>query len=171
MSFPFLKTPACLLRRATEPKGPIHMSSFVLPPDHIGYLVNLGYQLDVHAVYNEHSNVAQRLNLDSETDRRFVTGELMAANHSSVYARYGNRLQSVTEIPEIRFPEEALTNLAQLVQALQWIRCYQYQSYDYPEWTTTFAYNYTERLRTELESKIIGCFETRWVYDGLPLTQ
>jgi 5'-3' exonuclease len=146
------------------------MSSFILPLDHIGYLVNLGYQLDIHTVYNEHSNVAQRLNLDDETDRRYVTSELMAANNTSVHARYGDQLRHVTDVPEVRLPQVAFNNLAQFAQALQWVRCYQYQSCDDPNWTTTFAYNYTQRLITELQSKIIACFATSWVYDGPALT-
>ena len=90
----------------------------------------------------------------------------MAANNTSVHARYGEQLRHVTEVPEIRLPQVTFNNLAQFAQALQWVRCYQYQSCDDPNWTTTFAYNYTQRLITELQSKIIACFATSWVYDG-----
>ena len=51
------------------------MSSFILPIDHIGYLVNLGYQLEIHSVHNEHSNLTQRLSLD----------ELCRYRHKSSY--------------------------------------------------------------------------------------
>ena len=59
---------------------------------------------------------------------------------------------------------------AQFAQAMQWVRCYQHQSCDDPNWKTTFAYHYTQRLRIELESKVIGCFATSGVYDGPGLT-
>jgi hypothetical protein len=146
------------------------MSSFILPLDHIGYLVNLGYQLEIRSVYDEHCNLAQRLNLAGSNDRRFVTGELLAANIASILARNGSQHREVSDVPKIAFPELPFTDLNQFVQALQWIRCYQYQSCNAPNWTTTFAYQYTQGLRTELETKIIGCFATSWLYNGASLS-
>ena len=59
---------------------------------------------------------------------------------------------------------------ADLVQVLQWIRCYEYQSCDDPNWNSTFAYHYTQRLIDELVAKVIACFATTWTYDGPRLT-
>ena len=39
-----------------------------------------------------------------------------------------------------------------------------------PNWTTTFAYHYTQGLRTELETKIISCYATSWIDNGLART-
>jgi hypothetical protein len=57
-----------------------------------------------------------------------------------------------------------------MAQALQQVRCYQYQSCDCPNWMSTFAYNYSQRLTAELVSKIISRFVTTWDYNGPPLT-
>jgi hypothetical protein len=144
------------------------VSSFIVDIDHVGYLVNLGQQLDIRGVTI--GDTYQTLALYDEHDRRYVTAELIAANRTSVATRYNEPVNPVGDVPEIRSPRMAFNNLAQFAQALQWVRCYQYQSCDDPNWTTTFAYHYTQRLITELQSKIIACFATSWVYDGPALT-
>ena len=79
-------------------------------------------------------------------------------------------LASLATEGTVRLPQVSFDNLAQFAQALQWVRCYQYQSCDDPNWNTTFAYHYTQRLIAELQSKIIACFATTWTYDGPRLT-
>ena len=144
------------------------MSCFILTNDHIGYLVNLGYQLDIRGVTVGDSY--QSLALYDEHDRRYVTAELLTANRTSVASRYNEPVDPVTDVPEVRLPQVSFKNLAQYAQALQWVRCFQYQSCDDPNWTSTFAYHYTQRLLAELQSKIIECSATTWVYDGVRLT-
>ena len=144
------------------------MSAFILPNDHIGYLLNLGYHLGIRGI--SIGDAYQSLALYDEHDRRYVTAELLAANRTSVATRYSEQVDPATEIPEVRLPRVTFNNLAQFAQALQWVRCYQYQSCEDPSWTTTFAYHYTQRLLAELQSKIIECFATSWVYDGPALT-
>ncbi len=146
------------------------MSSFILPADHIGCLVNLGYELNIRAVHNEHSNIAVRLNLENADDRKFVANELIDANINSVCTRYGTLPEHPIQVPCFLLPSVPLTSLEQFAQALQWVRCYQYQSCEGFGWKTTFAYQYTERVRMELETKIISCFATSWVYNGMALT-
>ena len=144
------------------------MSCFILSNDHIGYLVNLGHQLDIRGVVI--GDTYQSLALYDEGDRRYVTSELLAANRTSVATRYNEPVDPVTDVPTIGNPTMRLVNLAQFAQALQWVRCYQYQSCDDPNWNTTFAYHYTERLIDELVAKVIACFATTWTYDGPRLT-
>ena len=159
---------------ASEPRVPpltgtdTNMSCFLLSNDHIGYLVNLGYQLDIRGVTI--GDDYQSLALYDEHDRRYVTAELLAANRTSVATRYNEQVDPVTDIPTVSNPKVAFKNLAQFAQALQWVRCYQYQSCDDPNWESTFAYHYTQRLIAELQSKVIECFATTWVYDGVRLT-
>jgi hypothetical protein len=144
------------------------MSCFIVSNDQIGYLVNLGYQLDIRGVTL--GDTYQSLALYDEHDRRYVTAELIAANRTSVATRYRESVDPVTDVPEVSNPKVSFKNLAQFAQALRWVRCYQYQSCDDPNWTTTFAYHYTQRLTVELVSKIIECFATSWTYDGPKLT-
>ena len=144
------------------------MSCFILTNDHIGYLVNLGHQLDIRGVTI--GDNYQSLALYDEHDRRYVTAELLAANRTSVATRYNEQVDPVTDVPTVGNPTMPLVNLPQFAQALQWVRCYQYQSCDDPNWNTTFAYHYTQRLIAELQSKIIACFATTWTYDGPRLT-
>ena len=144
------------------------MSCFIVSNDHIGYLVNLGHELDIRGVAIGVNY--QSLALYDEHDRRYVTAELLAANRTSVATRYSEPVNPVGDVPEIKPPQVPFKNLAQFAQALQWVRCYQYQSCDDPNWNTTFAYHYTQRLIAELQSKIIACFATSWTYDGPRLT-
>lgn len=91
-------------------------------------------------------------------------------NRTSVGFRYGEAVVPVIGRPTFRLSTLRPDNLAQLAQALQWVRCYQYQSCEGRSWSSTFAYYYTERLRHEIDSKIISCFSTAWDYDGIALT-
>ena len=144
------------------------MSCFIVSNDHIGYLVNLGHELDIRGVAIGVNY--QSLALYDEHDRRYVTAELLAANRTSVANRYNEPVDPVADVPSVGNPTMPLINLAQFAQALQWLRCYQYQSCEDPNWNTTFAYHYTQRLIAELQSKVIACFTTSWVYDGPRLT-
>ena len=146
------------------------MSAYVLSWDHIGVLVNLGQQLDIRGVQVGDLGY-QSLALYDEHDRSYVAAELMAQNRTSVAYRYREQVIPVTDVPEIRSPHGPMRNLAELAQALQWVACYRYQSCEDPRWPSTFAYHYTERLRTELDRRIISCFATSWDYDGSALTQ
>ena len=144
------------------------MSAYILPNDHLAYLVNLGYQLQIRGVHNGTSY--QSLYLDDEHDRSYVFNELAAQNRTSVAYRYSEPVNPASETPTIKLPTVTFNNLAQFAQALQWVRCYIYQSCEDPGWTTTFAYHYTERLLNELIAKVIECFATTWEYDGAALT-
>ena len=144
------------------------MSSFIVSNDHAGFLVNLGYQLDIRTVTID--DTVQTLDLADEHDRRYVTAELLAANRTSVATRYGDPVNPVTDIPTVALRTGRLIHVAEFAQALQWVRCYQYQACDDPNWTHTFAYHYTQRLTEELLSKIIAAFSTTWTYDGPRLT-
>ena len=140
------------------------MSCFLLSYDHIGFLLNLGVQLDLRGVTVNDSY--QSLALDDDYDRRYVTTELIVANRASFAARYNDDLVPVTDVPTINKTKIDLSTLTHVAQALQWVRCYQYQSCDDEHWETTFAYFYTHRLKSELVSKMIGFFQTAWVYEG-----
>ena len=146
------------------------MSAYVLSWDHIGFLVNLGQQLDIRGVQVGDLGY-QSLALYDEHDRNYVAAELMAQCRTSVAYRYREQVIPVTDVPEIRCPHLPMRNLAELAQAAQWVRCYRYQSCEDPGWTATFAFHYTERLRTEIETRIISCFATTWDYDGAPLVR
>ena len=149
----------------SEPKGITAMSAYVLSWDHIGVLVKLGQQLQLRGVQHDDRGY-QTLCLSDEHDRSYVAAELMAQCRTSVAYRYREQPVPVTNVPVIRSPPTPLVNLAELAQALQWVFCYRYQSCEDPAWPTTFAYPYTERLRVDIETRIIKCFATTWDYDG-----
>jgi hypothetical protein len=134
------------------------MSSFLLPMKHIGYLVNLGYALDVRAIVT--SAGYWPLSLGDPDDRRYVACELIRANRASAGEHH-----PLDEIQDLACCGQALDLLSEFVQALQWVRCYQYQSSDASTWNDSFACAFTERLRDELEVRIISCFQTTWVYE------
>ena len=143
------------------------MSAYEVSLDHIGYLVNLGHQLQIRGVTI--GDAYQTLYLDDEHDRAYVANELIAQNRTSVAYRYREQPVPVIGNPTFRGAWTSMTNLAEFAQALQWVACYSYQSCEDPGWPTTFAWAYTERLRNELIAKVIACFATTWDYDGNPL--
>ena len=155
-----MRTPVC------SPSTPV--SCFVLSNDHIGFLVNLGQALGIQGVCINDSY--RPLALYDEHDRRYATIELLTANRTSVASRYNEHVDPLIEVPIVCSSFVALSTLAQIAQAMQWVRCYQYQSCDDQRWNTTFAFYYSERLLADLQSKFIACFTTTWTYDGPSLT-
>ena len=61
------------------------MSAYILTNDHLAYLVNLGYQLQIRGVHDGTSD--QGLSLDDEHDRNYVFNELATQNRTSVAYR------------------------------------------------------------------------------------
>lgn len=143
------------------------MSAYEVSLDHIGFLVNLGHQLGLRGVLV--GDNYQSLYLDDEHDRGYVASKLIAQNRVSVAHRYRTEPLPVLEAPKFRGAWTPMRNLAEFAQALQWVFCYRYQSCEDPGWPATFACHYTDRLRVDLESRIIGCFTTTWDYDGAGL--
>jgi hypothetical protein len=146
------------------------MSAIELHLDHLAALVNIGHQLDIRNVYSEHSNLAQRLALDDGRDRHYVLTELVREMQTSVAYRYSEKAPFIFDVPEARMIRIPLDSIADLAQALQWVRCYQYQACEDPKWRTTFAHHYTNTLLQELITKIISAHTTTWTYNGPPLT-
>jgi hypothetical protein len=146
------------------------MSAMELHIDHLAVLVNIGHQLDVRNVYSEHSNLTQRLALDEERDRNYVLTELVCQMRTSVAYRYSEKAPFIAEVPEVHMVRIPLDTIADLAQALQWVRCYQYQSCEDPKWRSTFAHHYTNTLMQELITKIISAHNTSWTYNGPALT-
>ena len=146
------------------------MSAYELPIDHLAALVNIGHQLDIRNVYSEHSNLTQRLALDDEGDRTYVLTELVCQMTTSVAYRYSEKAPLISEVPSVKLTRIPLDTIADLAQAIQWVRCYQYQSCEDPKWRTTFAHHYTNTLLQELITKIISAHTTSWTYNGPALT-
>lgn len=138
------------------------MSCFVLPDEHIGFLVDLGITLEITVVLTPQGY--RRLALHTAVGRGVVGSELMFTNRASVSARYAEPSSSCFGAACSGSGRKvALDELADVVQALQWVRCYEYQSDNAPDWILTFAYSYAATLRADLESRIIGYFATTWV--------
>jgi hypothetical protein len=135
--------------------------------DHIGFLVNLGAALDVRSIV--HGDTCTPVALDHAGDRARVAAELVAANRTSVAHRY-RRVTPREPVPTIRARPVPLATLHDIVQALQWIACYCYQSSEHPDWPASFASAYTTRLGAELVRRIVDRFPCSWDYDGPPST-
>ena len=146
------------------------MSAYELPIDHLAALVNIGHQLDIRNVYSDHSNLTQRLALHDEGDRTYVLTELVCQMTTSVAYRYSEKAPLISEVPSVKLTRIPLDTIADLAQAIQWVRCYQYQSCEDPKWRTTFAHYYTNTLLQELITKIISAHTTSWTYNGPALT-
>lgn len=142
------------------------MSVYEVSADHIGFLVNLGKQLGVSLV--PHNGRLNALALHTTADRAFVAASLKMQNQASVSFRGQPSQQCVILVTQSTVVR--LFSSTELCQALQWVRCYQYQSCEGPEWQGSFALAYTDRLSTELVSRLIAMHTTSWDYDGPPFT-
>jgi hypothetical protein len=158
------------LRLAEQKAKPNLMSAFELDTDHLAALVNIGSQLTITYVHDEHANVSHQLDLTSEHDRAYVLSELISQMRTSVAHRYTETAITVENVPTVRFTHIPLETITHIAQALQWARCYQYQSCEDPNWFNSFAYRYTNTLIESLISKFISTHSTTWTYDGPALT-
>jgi hypothetical protein len=139
------------------------MSCYILPSEHLSYLIDLGAHLGVEGIVCAGSY--RPICHQDPVDVVFIFDELAATNCSSAGHDPTDREFSVRPIRDL-----LLVELYDIVQALQWVRCYRYQSCETPNWITTFAYHYTHRLQSELVSRIIAHFETQWDYPCPSLT-
>ncbi len=134
------------------------MSAYEVSLDHVGYLLNLGHELGVGSIH--HRGSKRCLQLDEGPDRGFVASALIAENRASVAYRYRTAPVVASAPPTFRCVPVLLTGLAEIAQALQWVGCYRYQSCEHPEWRSSFAAAYTERLTAELIRRVIDSFPT-----------
>lgn len=140
------------------------MSCFVLPGEHIGFLVDLGMTLEITIVLTPQGY--RRLDLGTDAGRFVLGAELMATNRASASARYSALEEQADDaVCSGSGRKVALGELNDVVQALQWVRCYEYQSDNPPNWVEGFACSYAAALRAELESRIISFFDTTWVLE------
>jgi hypothetical protein len=139
------------------------MSCYRLPSEHLSHLIDLGAHLGVEGVICAGSY--RPICHQDPVDVRFIFDELAATNCTSAGLDPADR-----EFPVPPIRDLLLVELNDIVQALQWVRCYRYQSCEAPNWTTTFAHQYTRRLQSELISRIIARFETQWDYPCPSLT-
>jgi hypothetical protein len=140
------------------------MSCYRLPSEHLKYLIDLGAHLGVEGIVCAGSY--RPICHQDPVDVVFIFDELAATNNTSVGLDPADR-----EFPVRPIRDLLLGGLSDIVQALQWVRCYRYQSCETANWTTTFAYHYTHRLQSELISRIIAHFETQWDYPCPSLTE
>jgi hypothetical protein len=143
------------------------MSCYILPSDHLSYLVDLGARLGVEGIV--YAGSYRPICHQDPVDVVFIFDELAATNWAS--AGHAPADSFVREFPDRPIDHLALVDLIDIVQALQWVRCYRYQSCETTNWTTTFAYHYTRRLQSELISRIIAHFETQWDFPCPRLTK
>ena len=145
------------------------MSAFELNWDHIVVMVHIGCLLDIRNIPIDDCLQPLRLS-DNDDDRRYLAAELMAQNRTSVAYLYRLPVSPAHDVPSMRTPPFSLNGIADLAQAAQWVRCYQNQSCEDPDWNTTFAYHYCQALLRTILSKIIDAHDTTWAHQGPSLT-
>lgn len=111
------------------------MSAFILPDEHINYIVNgLALETSLASLHNSLSDPILQL----------IGEELIKENYASVNYRYEDNAD-----PEEPFKFQRIGSIhkAQLLKA---VRCYDYQSCEHPEWKSSEAY----KLITHLEARL-----------------
>jgi hypothetical protein len=149
------------------------MSAIELQKDHLVALVNIGLQLDIRNVYDEHRNLTQRLDLNEQEDRTYVLTELITQMRTSIAYRYDEGTPHASQplpVSAGRAIPIPLHTIGDVAQALQWVRCYEYQSSEEPNWPTSFAQHFTNMLTQALITKVISAHTTSWTYNGPALS-
>jgi hypothetical protein len=123
---------------------------------HLVALIDIGYQLEIRSIYNEHQNLAFLLCLDEEQERTFALQEL---------AQQGLYMLGPEDRPSTCQPIP-LESVAEIAQAIQWVRAYVHASSQYPGWRASFADLYTEALIQALVTKIIGLHTVSWHFEA-----
>lgn len=106
--------------------------------------------------------------IDTETASRL--GEMLVKeNLSSIHSRYPDTIDNPENTPgpceqywlhEYTFPPQ--TKSLSVVQAFKAISCYEYQSCEHPEWSTSDAREFCISLRDLLVSCLPGYDEAEW---------
>jgi hypothetical protein len=146
------------------------MSAMELQKDHLVALVNIGLQLDIRNVYDEHRNLTRRLDLNEEEDRTYVLTELISQMRTSIAYRYDEGTPHASPVSAGRAISIPLRSIGDVAKALQWVRCYEYQSSEGPNWPTSFAQHFTNMLTQALITKVISAHTTSWTYNGPALS-
>ncbi len=93
----------------------------------------------------------------------------MLQNRASVAYRYRETVSPLDDVPKIR-GAVPLDTVRDVVGALNWVRCYEYQSCESPDWTATFAHHFCEALRRALVGRLVTLHRAPWDYEGPALT-
>jgi hypothetical protein len=72
---------------------------------------------------------------------------------------------AVDDLPEMR----GAVSLDMVRDVLNWVRCYEYQSCESPDWTATFAHQFCEALRRALVGRLVTLHRVPWDYAKAPL--
>lgn len=153
------------------------MSAYMVSKEHIDALVATavygptdnarpaGYgQTRWYAIYFD--NPSRRLDYESAS----IAGEILVKeNLSSIHTRYPDTLTNPDNTPgpceqywltEYAFPRDAkrLTT----IQALKALACYEYQSCEHPEWSTSEAHSLCDRMRHNLIGCLPGYEDADW---------
>lgn len=137
------------------------MSAFELPAEHLAALAHVGAVLQVD----------RRMSLDAFPDSTVATATQHAVFHL-LWDQHAAPLRSravatgaaakVPPMPAVRVP---LQTDAHLVQVLQWIRCYEYQSSSDESWRRSAARGYCRALERRVVDELIDRHRPSWVYE------
>jgi hypothetical protein len=140
------------------------MSAYEVSWDHLAALVLTAEQLDVC------TPMCPGYGHDvDESSRSAVLRALMHQNGLSVAYRYREVAPPLDDVPEIR-GAVPLDTVRDVVSVLNWVRCYEYQSCESPDWTATFAHRFCETLRRALVARLVTLHRVPWDYEGPALT-
>jgi hypothetical protein len=143
------------------------MSAYEVSWDHLAALVLAAEQLDVCTPMCPGGEPS--VSVVDGTRRAAVLRALMLQNRVSVAYRYREASPALDDLPEVR-GAVPLDTVRSVVSVLNWVRCYEYQSCESPDWTATFAHRFCETLRRALVGRLVTLHRVPWDYEGPALT-
>lgn len=132
------------------------MSAIELPPEHLHALIDAAHRLGISRLVRVDGTV-RALDLDTIAGRRAVFATLSSANRSfesTPTSTYGSDPPTGT----LR-----LSGPGEVVQVLQWVRCYEYQCAGRSDWLGSDAQNICALLITALLDRLATMFSASWM--------
>ena len=138
------------------------MSAFELPPEHVALLVHAGSRLRVGPLPSPNDEeAAPDLSIASGRRRAF---ELLWHHHLTALSEWctGTAATGVPAMPSTMVP---LRTEADLVQMLQWVRCFEYQTSGATDWPSSWARQYCALLTRAVIDALIDRHDLTWVHE------
>jgi hypothetical protein len=139
------------------------VSAFELPPEHVAALVRAGAALRIGRL--PPLSFGAEADISSAAGQDVVFAALWDAHRTALVERYPTMTPPArpNRAPDVRI---AVRADADLVQVLQWIRCYEYQTCGGRCWADSFARRYCALLTQAVIDALIDRHAPAWVFES-----
>jgi hypothetical protein len=138
------------------------MSAFIVEREHIGYLIEAATSRRIMARQGAFRWRGKELH-DRDRDKASEVGQMLwAENVKSVAHRYSHR-DDCPEVSDYEYgTHDARPVAIEPVEVIKACHCYEYQSCEHPEWETSEAKEFIDRLCRAATQSLVGYEEAEW---------